>query len=104
MNKKLLLILLLSLVLRLISLNQSLWLDEGIQWWAVTTFPFKHLITEYIKGDFNPPLYHAILYFWVKVFGDSEISLRFPSVLFGLGIVWFTYKIAQLIFGGKKLS
>ena len=56
MNKKLLLILLLALILRLISLDQSLWLDEGIQWWAVTTFPLKHLITEYIKGDFNPPL------------------------------------------------
>jgi mannosyltransferase len=96
MNKKLLLILFLALILRFISLNQSLWLDEGIQWWAVTTFPLKHLITEYIKGDFNPPLFHVVLYFWVKIFGDSEISLRLPSVLFGLGTVLFVYKIAEL--------
>ena len=96
MNKKLLLILFLALILRLVSLNQSLWLDEGIQWWAVTTFPLKHLITEYIKGDFNPPLFHIILYFWVKIFGDSEIALRLPSVLFGLGTVWFTYKLGGL--------
>ena len=96
MNKKLLLILLLALILRLISLDQSLWLDEGIQWWAVTTFPLKHLITEYIKGDFNPPLFHAILYFWVKLFGDSEIALRLPSVLFGLGTVYFVHKIGSL--------
>ena len=74
MNKKLLLILLLALILRLISLNQSLWLDEGIQWWAVTTFPLKHLITEYIRGDFNPPLFHTILYFWVKLFGDRGVD------------------------------
>jgi len=96
MNKKLLLILLLALILRLISLNQSLWLDEGIQWWAVTTFPLKHLITEYIRGDFNPPLFHTILYFWVKLFGDSEIALRLPSVLFGLGTVYFVHKIGGL--------
>lgn len=96
MSQKLLLILFLALILRLISLNQSLWLDEGIQWWAVTTFPLKHLITEYIKGDFNPPLFHIMLYFWVKLFGDSEISLRFPSVLFGLGTVYFTYKLGGL--------
>ncbi|MBI4035057.1 MAG: glycosyltransferase family 39 protein [Candidatus Chisholmbacteria bacterium] len=96
MNPKLLLILLLALILRLISLNQSLWLDEGIQWWAVTTFPLKHLVTEYIKGDFNPPLYHAILYLWVKLFGDSEIVLRLPSVLFGLGTVYFVFKIGGL--------
>lgn len=97
MNLKLIFILILTLILRLISLNQSLWLDEGIQWWAVTTFPLKHLIAEYIKGDFNPPLIHIILYFWVKLFGDSEISLRLPSVLFGLGTVYFTYKIAKLL-------
>ena len=96
MSQKLLLILFLALILRLISLNQSLWLDEGIQWWAVTTFPLKHLITEYIKGDFNPPLFHIMLYFWVKLFGDSEIALRLPSVLFGLGTVWFTYKLGGL--------
>ncbi len=94
----------LALSLRLISLNQSLWLDEGIQWWAVTTFPLKHLVTEYIKGDFNPPLFHLILYFWVKVFGDSEISLRLPSVIFGTATVYFIYKIALLIFTEKSFT
>lgn len=97
MNKKLLLILLLALVLRLISLNQSLWLDEGIQWWASTTFPVKQLVTEYIKGDFNPPLFHIILHYWIKLFGASAISLRLPSVIFGIATVYFTYKIAIIL-------
>ena len=97
--KKIYLILLLGLLLRLISLNQSLWLDEGIQWWASSTFSIPHLATEYIKGDFNPPLYHVILHIWIKIFGVSEISLRFPSVLFGLGTVYFVYKI-----GGHKAA
>ncbi|MBI2009620.1 MAG: glycosyltransferase family 39 protein [Candidatus Chisholmbacteria bacterium] len=103
-SKPIALILIVALLLRLISLNQSLWLDEAIQWWAVTTFPLKHLITEYILGDFNPPLFHIILWFWVKLAGTSEISLRLPSVLFGTLAVWFVYKIGQFVFPKKNLA
>ncbi len=95
-NAPIILIIAVGLLLRLINIDQSLWLDEGIQWWAITTFPLKHLITEYIKGDFNPPLYHAIMYFWVKIFGSSETSLRLPSVFFGLGVIYFVHKIGNL--------
>jgi len=102
--KPLYLILSLAFLLRLVNLNQSLWLDEGIQWWASTSFPLKHLVTEYIKGDFNPPLFHIVLHFWTKVFGTSEISLRFPSVIFGVLTVFFTYKISQIIFKNKTLK
>lgn len=93
--RKIHLVLLLALALRLISLNQSLWLDEGIQWWASTTFSVKYLITEYIKGDFNPPLFHIILYYWTKIFSTSEIALRLPSVIFGVLTVYFAYKIGE---------
>lgn len=85
--------------IRLVGLSQSLWLDEAIEWWAVTSFDLKQLLFGYMAGDFNPPGHHLLLWFWVRIFGDSEISLRFPSVLFGLGIVYLTYKIAKLILG-----
>jgi uncharacterized membrane protein len=87
-------IFILAFSLRLIALNQSLWLDEAIQAWS-TTFSLKNLITGYMKGDFNPPLYHLILWGWAKLFGTSEIVLRLPSVFFGLGIVYFVYKISR---------
>lgn len=103
-TKPLYLILLLALFLRLINLNQSLWLDEGIQWWASTSFSLPHLVTEYIKGDFNPPLFHTILHFWIKLFGDSEISLRLPSVMFGVATVYFVYKITELLKLKNKFS
>ena len=92
-------ILLLGLSLRLISLNQSLWLDEAIQWWASSSFSLPQLVSQYIQGDFNPPLFHLITWLWIRVFTDSEISLRFPSVLFGLGTVYFVYKL-----GGFKAA
>src|SRR3989338_6065069 len=95
----LLIILSLSLWIRLVGIHQSLWLDEAIEWCAVTTFSLKQLLFGYMGGDFNPPGHHLLLWFWVRIFGDSEIALRFPSVLFGIGIVYITYKIAKLILG-----
>ena len=97
----LLIILAVGLWIRLVGLSQSLWLDEAIEWWAVTSFDLKQLLFGYMAGDFNPPGHHLLLWFWVRIFGDSEISLRFPSVLFGIGIVYLTYKIAKLILGKK---
>jgi uncharacterized membrane protein len=72
------LILLVALVLRLINLNQPLWLDEAVQ--AVTAQKSLFYIFEEIKGDFHPPLYHALMHFWARVFGTSEVSLILPSV------------------------
>jgi 4-amino-4-deoxy-L-arabinose transferase-like glycosyltransferase len=86
-----------ALAIRLINLNQSLWLDEAIEWWAVKTFSIRQLLFGYMTGDFNPPAHHLLMWFWVRLFGDSEQALRFPSVLFGVGVVWYTYKIAELL-------
>ena len=82
----------LALILRLINLNQSLWLDEAVQ--AITAQNSIPYIFQEITGDFHPPLYYFLMHFWVRVFGDSEIALRMPSVLFGVGTIYVLYKIA----------
>lgn len=91
------LLLAVSLILRLINLNQSLWLDEAVQ--AITAKESFSYIFQEIKGDFHPPLYHFLMHFWVRAFGNSEIVLRMPSVLFGVGTVYFLYKIAMHMHG-----
>ena len=95
------LILLLGLALRLTSLNQSLWLDEAIEILAVKNNSFFSLITRYSLGDFHPPLYHAVLKSWDSIFGFSEVSSRFPSVIFGLLTVFFVYLIGKKLFGQR---
>lgn len=87
----------LGLILRLISLNQSLWLDEAINTFAVKNYSLLDLITQYAKADFHPPGWFIILWFWGKLFGYSEIAVRLPSVIFGVITIYTTYLI------GKKL-
>ena len=98
------LVLILGFVLRLINLNQSFWLDEAVQIWASRDFGIKDLLFEYMKGDFNPPLFHFLLHFWIKIFGDSEVSVRMPSVILGVGSIWLVYTIARqfLNLGGAR--
>ena len=88
-------ILLLSFFLRLINLNQSLWLDEALQFKSIYYFSLKDLLTVYLPGDFNPPLSYLVNFFFSWIFGYSEIALRFPSVIFGVLTVWLVYKISR---------
>jgi len=97
-------ILLLSLIVRLISLNQSLWLDEAINVTAARDKGLVDLITQYSLGDFHPPLYHAILHVWIKLFGSTEVIVRLPSVIFGLVTIWATYHISQKLIGSGKIK
>lgn len=88
-------------LLRIISINQSLWLDEATTA-HVSVMSFKEIFTKFIPGDFHPPFYYLIMKIWVGFFGSSEISLRIPSLLFGLGTVYLTYKIALSKFSEKE--
>ena len=83
----------------LLFLTQSLWRDE-----AFSYFLAKKNILEIVflsVRDFNPPLYHVLLHFWLKIFGGSEISLRSLSLIF----YWATLYVCFLILTGIfKLS
>lgn len=98
---KLLLILGLGLTLRLINLNQSLWWDEAINIVYALSSDFWWFVTKYPVGDFHPPGWFAILWVWGHIFGFSEISVRLPSVFFGVATVWLTYLLGKELFNRK---
>ncbi len=89
-------ILVLGLGLRLIALNQSFWMDEAITATVVKNFSLIGVVTKFIASDTHPPLYYLILRIWSLIFGYSEISLRFPSVIFGVITIFIVYKIGLL--------
>ncbi len=68
----------------------DLWYDE-----IVTLTKIFNL--NFLKA-WNPPLYYAILAGWVKIFGLSEVSLRFPSLLFSLACIPITFLLGKELF------
>lgn len=95
------LFILLGVGLRLISLNQSLWLDEAINVLATQNYNLLGLITEYAKADFHPPGYFIILWFWTKFFGIGEVAVRIPSVIFGSITIYIVFLIGQKLHSRK---
>lgn len=63
-------------------------------------FDISTIISELILGN-NPPLYEVFLHFWTSIFGISEISVRFPSVVFSSLAVYFIYQICRKFFSIK---
>ncbi|GEM_PF-1629239 len=93
-------IILLATILRLYDLGgESLWIDEG----QTVTYAVKSFeeIIKYCARDVHPPLYLFLLHAWAKLFGISEAALRFPSALFGITSVWFTYALGSRL-GGRR--
>ncbi len=81
---------------RLDALN--LWYDEAFSL-RFATIGLAEMIRNCLTFETNPPFYPFVLHFWVRIFGDSEFSLRFPSVLFGTACVPLAYAL-----GARSLS
>ena len=98
-------ILFLALLLRLVRLNDSFWLDEAAQI-LESARPLSQQLQ--IAADFQPPLMHLLTFFWLRLLsvfglGQNEALLRLlPSVIPGLISVWATYQIALQLFAKKK--
>lgn len=90
-------ILLISFVLRLFVLDQSLWLDEATSGLVARDIGFIEILTEFSPGDFHPPFYYLFLKAWAFIFGATEIALRLFSVTAGVLTVYFVYLIGKEI-------
>jgi mannosyltransferase len=91
-------VLLLALILRLIIIDQSFWLDEASQ--AMTSLrPLNEIIFNNLQ-DFHPPLSYIMTHFWIQ-FSKNEVWLRLLPVLFGIGTVYMLYLLGRKLFDEK---
>lgn len=86
-----------ALFIRLIALNQSLWLDEAITANVVQTYSYTEILRHFSWADFHPPLHYWVERAWGSVLGFSEASLRFPSVLASLIAGYAVYRSGTLL-------
>jgi hypothetical protein len=56
---------------------------------------FADLIKEGITTDGHPPLVQVFLYYWTKLFGETEWIIKLPFTLCGLGTLIFAYLIGK---------
>lgn len=82
-----------ALGLRLWHLNAALWYDEAFSAW-LTQLPLDRLLTAAL-GDVHPPGYYLLLWAISHILGNSEIVLRLPSVLAGIGLVYLVARIGR---------
>jgi hypothetical protein len=79
----------LSLALRIPGLFESLWFDEV---WRTFVVLREEGIKDLLFHDVHNPLYNALMYGWIRLFGDSEPSIRIPSLLAGYALTWLIYR------------
>lgn len=93
-------IILAAFLLRIFKLGkESLWVDEGFTA-NLVQFNLSQYVDNVLHTTRNilPPLYFQLLHFWIMLFGNSEFSLRFPSVILGTLSVYLVFILARKIF------
>jgi len=89
------LILIIGFTLRVTNLGvHDLWYDEVITY-KCSQYPSTLNITAH-----HSP-YYLILHLWTNLFGESEFSLRFSSLIFGFFSIILIYLLVNLIFDKK---
>lgn len=73
----------------------SLWYDEAFTAW-LAELPFKNMLAA-TAGDVHPPLWYVIEWFWVRVFGHSDLMLRLPAVLLSGLVAWQFLRLCRRI-------
>ena len=61
----------------------TMWSDEYHSF-KISSLPLSEIIQGNYGRDYNPPLYFALLHLQRRIFGDSEIAMRSPSLVFAL--------------------
>ena len=100
----LILILILGVFLRLINLDQSLWLDEAISTLAARDYSYYAITFDFLKIDNHPPLFYLLLKLWGEVLGFTDWVLRMLPVTLGSVLIFISYKLTYKISKEKNLA
>jgi mannosyltransferase len=77
--------------------HQSLWFDEVVSL-TLAKQPFDSMLRGVARTESTPPLYYAVLWVWVRIFGTTALALRSASALIGVGTVVVIYLTGRIRF------
>ena len=84
----------LGLGFRLDGLGNSLWLDEFGTLWAVEG-GLGTVMERVYEFHGQTPFYYVWPWLSIQLFGESEIALRLPSIIFGFGTLSIVYLLGR---------
>ena len=96
-------LLLLGIAFRLIPLGQYQFSHDELSALSRTVYgSFSDEITYGVQiGDTHPALVQLFLFYWVKLFGYSEIAIKLPFLLCGIAAIWLIYRFGCRFFSSK---
>lgn len=77
--------------------REPLWLDEA----TTASFAARPLLGAVFAEMQHPPLYNTLMYFVVRLFGESDAALRLPSVIFGIATIPLAWALFRRFFAGR---
>ena len=98
------LILVLSFIARFFLADwNSYWYDElvSVKLLGIDQHSALDVIRSMVTGDRHPPLYQVVLFYWMRVFGNSELATRMLSTLFITLAALMLYLLAYDLYGKR---
>src|SRR5262249_46071294 len=84
------------------NLGESLWYDEVLYSTRAGFSSLSDLWYLFVQGPCGP-LYRLFMFFWLRIFGEHEVLVRMPSLLFGLSSIVLAYWIAAT-YGSRSMA
>lgn len=80
------------------TLRMGIWLDEYL---SINSSTGENIIAVVTNGfgrqdDYHPPLFYMVLNVWMKLFGGGDLSVKIPSVIFGLFTIPVAYCLGRV--------
>ena len=86
-------------------------LGSLLRFWNFSEIPFTHdefsalgrlhfdsfgeLIAKGVKIDGHPAGVHVFMYYWIQLFGEAEIAVKFPFIIMGIASIHLIYSIGK---------
>jgi mannosyltransferase len=86
-----------AVLLQVPTISRRYWVDESISI-GIASHPLRQL-PALLRLDGSPPLWYAILHFWMLAFGSSPVATHSLSLLFSVAVVPLAYWAARELFG-----
>ena len=83
--------------IRLPTIHRAFWVDEGISVGIAS-----HRLAQVpglLRLDGSPPLFYALLHFWIRAFGSTPLSTHTMSLLTSLAVVPIAWWCGETLFG-----